>query len=137
MKSGMTQVSAPTDLRTRLGEGTEITGEVRFTEVLRVEAKVSGKMISDSGSLVVSEQGEVNAEIEAGFVEVFGTVEGKIKAKYKVEIRPGGRVYGDIFTPILNIEYGAIFDGKCHMTEETRRDGKNNPIRLEEPALKY
>jgi cytoskeletal protein CcmA (bactofilin family) len=135
--SGMAQVTAPTDLRTRLGEGTEISGEVKFTEVLRVEAKVSGKMTSDSGSLIVSEQGYVNAEIEAGFVEVFGTVEGKITAKYKVEIRPGGRVYGDIFTPVLNIEHGAIFDGKCHMVDETRREGKSNSIMLEEPAMKY
>ncbi|HKX32407.1 MAG TPA: polymer-forming cytoskeletal protein [Blastocatellia bacterium] len=130
MKSGMVQVSAPTDIRTRLGEGTEINGEVRFTEVLKVDAKVSGRVISDGGSLVVSEQGHVNAEIEAGFVEVLGTVEGKITAKYKVEIRPGGRVYGDIFTPVLNIEHGAIFDGKCHMIDESR----NGQL---ESALKY
>ena len=137
MKSGMVQVSAPTDIRTRLGEGTEINGEVRFTEVLKVDAKVSGKVISDSGSLVVSEQGQVNAEIEAGFVEVFGIVEGKITAKYKVEIRPGGRVYGDIFTPVLNIEHGAFFDGKCHMIDETRKDHKHGQLRLEESSSKH
>ena len=37
MKSGMTQVSAPTDLRTRLGEGTEITGEVRVLYKIKPE----------------------------------------------------------------------------------------------------
>jgi cytoskeletal protein CcmA (bactofilin family) len=130
MKNGTSQVAAPTDLRTRLGEGTEVAGEVKFTEVLRVDSKVSGKLISDSGSLIVSEQGQVQADIEAGFVEVFGTIEGKITAKYRVEIRPGGRVYGDIFTPILNIEHGAIFDGKCHMIDESQKAGKVNQVSI-------
>ncbi|MCI0664121.1 MAG: polymer-forming cytoskeletal protein [Acidobacteria bacterium] len=130
MKSGAAQVTAPTDLRTRLGEGTEINGEVKFTEVMKVESKVSGKVISESGSLIVSEQGQVQADIEAGFVEVYGTVEGKITAKYKVEIRPGGRVYGDIYTPVLNIEHGAIFDGKCHMIDENQKTGKLTPVSI-------
>jgi cytoskeletal protein CcmA (bactofilin family) len=45
-----------------------------------------------------------------------GTVEGTIMAKYKVRIRAGGRVTGDIFTPDLNIEHGAYFEGKCRVT---------------------
>ena len=133
MKSGIAQMPAPTDLRTRLGEGMEVNGEVRFTEVLRVDAKVSGKIISDSGSLVVSEHGQAHAAIEVGFVEVFGTVEGTITAKYKVEIHSGGRVYGDIYTPILNIEPGALFDGKCHMLENGAREAKDN--QSNQPAL--
>jgi len=133
MKSGIAQMPAPTDLRTRLGEGMEVNGEVRFTEVLRVDAKVSGKIISDSGSLVVSEQGQAHAAIEVGFVEVFGTVEGTITAKYKVEIHSGGRVYGDIYTPILNIEPGALFDGKCHMLENGAREAKGK--QLDQSAL--
>ncbi len=124
MKFGAMQVSAPTELRTRLGDGIEVNGDVRFTEVLRVESKVSGKLISDSGSLVVSEEGHVQASVEAGFVEVFGTIEGTITAKYKVEIRSGGRVYGDIYTPILNIEPGALFDGKCHMIQDNKKEEK-------------
>ncbi len=128
MKSGLAQVSAPTDLRTRLGDGMEVAGEVKFTEVMRIESKVSGKISSDSGALVISESGQVQADIEAGFVEVFGMVEGKISAKYKVEIHPGGRVYGDIYTPVLNIEHGAFFDGKCHMTDDNHKQGKSTQV---------
>ncbi len=127
MKLGAMQVSAPTEIRTRLGEGIEVNGEVKFTEVLKVESRVSGKLISDGGSLVVSEQGHVQASVEAGFVEVFGTIEGTVTAKYKVEIRSGGRVYGDIFTPILNIEPGALFDGKCHMIDGNRKEERSRP----------
>ena len=116
MKYNTPSFAPPTEIRTRLCEGIELNGEVKFTEVMRVETKIQGRVVSDSGSLVVSEKGYVQATVEAGFVEVFGTVEGNITAKYKVEIRSGGRVTGDINTPNLNIEHGAFFDGKCVMS---------------------
>jgi cytoskeletal protein CcmA (bactofilin family) len=128
MKSGASQVPVPTELRTLLGEGTMLTGEVKFTEIMKVDCRVSGKISSDDGSLIVSENGEVQADIDAGFVEVIGLVEGKIHAKYKIEIRPGGRVYGDIITPALTIEQGAIFDGKCHMIDENQKASKLSQV---------
>jgi cytoskeletal protein CcmA (bactofilin family) len=103
-----------------LSEGTDINGEVRFTDTLRVDASVSGSIVSDSGNLIIGERGRVKANIEAGTVEVNGRVEGSITAKTKVEIHASGRVHGDIFTPALIIEYGAVFDGKCHM--ETKKE---------------
>jgi len=130
MKFGTAQVSAPTELRARLADGTEVVGEVRFTEVLRVESKLSGKVISDSGNLVVSERGYVQATVDVGFVEVFGTIEGTVTARYKVQIHPGGRVCGDIYTPILNIEAGALFDGKCHMVQDIPRTDKDKQSSL-------
>ena len=111
----------PTDLRSFLGEGTEITGEVRFSEIMRVDSNISGTIVSDSGSLLIMEKGCVKATIQVGVVEVSGIVEGTITAKNSVKIHSTGRVYGDIYTPALIIEHGAVFDGKCHMLEN-----KNN-----------
>ena len=121
MKFGKAQMSAPTEVRARLGEGTEVTGEVRFSDVFQVDSKLSGIVISESGNLVVSERGIVQATVEVGFVEVFGTIEGNVTAKYRVQIHPGGRVIGDISTPVLNIEFGAIFEGTCHMAENNQK----------------
>jgi len=108
---------APTDLRSFLGEGTDINGEVKFTEIMRVDAVISGSITSDSGSLLVMERGKIKATITAGTVEISGTVEGTITAKTSVKIHSSGRVYGDIYTPALIIEHGAVFDGKCHMLD--------------------
>ncbi|MBO0720699.1 MAG: polymer-forming cytoskeletal protein [Blastocatellia bacterium] len=108
-------VETPTDLRSFLGEGTDINGEVKFTEVMRVDATISGTITSDTGSLLVMEKGRIKATIQSGSVEVSGIVEGTITAKTSVKIHATGRVYGDIFTPALIIEHGAVFDGKCHM----------------------
>lgn len=132
MKFGKSQSSSPLsvetssgDLRGFLGEGTEIKGEVRFNEILRVDGNVSGKVSSDSGTLLVGERGYVKATVEVGAVSVSGTVEGTITAKTKVEIHPTGKVYGDVYTQALIIEHGAVFDGKCHMT------GRENPPKRE------
>lgn len=117
----VTAAEEPTDLRSFLGEGTEITGEVRFSEIMRVDSNISGTIVSDSGSLLIMEKGCVKATVQVGVVEVSGIVEGTITAKNSVKIHSTGRVYGDIYTPALIIEHGAVFDGKCHMLEN-----KNN-----------
>ena len=111
----------PTDLRSFLGEGVEITGEVRFSEIMRVDSNISGTIVSDSGSLLIMEKGCIKATVQVGTVEVSGIVEGTITARNSVKIHSTGRVYGDIYTPALIIEHGAVFDGKCHMLEN-----KNN-----------
>jgi cytoskeletal protein CcmA (bactofilin family) len=116
MKNSAPSFASSTDSGTRLCEGMEIIGEVKFTDAMRVETKISGKIFSDSGSLVVGEKGHIQATIEAGVVEIFGTVEGSVTAKHRVQIRAGARVTGDIRAPELNVEHGAFFEGKCHVT---------------------
>ena len=117
MKLGRSQSNHPTDLRSFLGEGTEITGEIKFTEIMRVDASIAGSIQSESGSLLVMEKGHIKADVEAGNVEIGGTVEGKVTARTSVKILSTGRVYGDIYTPALIIEYGAVFEGNCSMVK--------------------
>ncbi|MFZ4983858.1 MAG: bactofilin family protein [Blastocatellia bacterium] len=129
--SGSGGSDSPTDLRSFLGEGTDINGEVKFTEIMRVDASISGTISSDQGSLLVMEKGRIKATINVGTVEVSGIVEGTITAKTAVRLHPTGRVYGDIYTPTLIIEQGALFDGKCHML-----DGKEQrkPVLVDQSA---
>jgi len=115
----------PTDLRSFLGEGTDIIGEVKFTEIMRVDATISGNITSETGCLMVMEKGRIKATINAAAVEVSGIVEGTITAKTSVTIHSTGCVYGDIFTPALIIEHGAVFDGKSHMLNNKEQLGKN------------
>ena len=46
--------SSPEDISGFLGEGTLITGEIRFPDILRVDGKVTGKLFSEK-ELVVGE----------------------------------------------------------------------------------
>jgi cytoskeletal protein CcmA (bactofilin family) len=104
------------DLRGFLGEGTEIKGELMFSDLLRVDGSISGKVKSEAGTLLVGERGYIKASVEAANVSVSGTIEGTVTAKNKVEIHPTGKIFGDVYTQALIIEHGAVFDGKCHMS---------------------
>jgi cytoskeletal protein CcmA (bactofilin family) len=127
-------VEGPTDLRSFLGEGTEIAGEIKFTEIMRVDANISGNIISESGNLLVMERGRIKATVKAGSVEVSGTIEGTVTAKTSVKIHPTGRVYGDIYTPSLIIENGAVFDGKCHMLDSKEQKSGQKAEQKSAPA---
>jgi cytoskeletal protein CcmA (bactofilin family) len=107
------------EFRGFLGQGTELTGDLNFTDMMRVDGHINGR-VSTTGQLIVGETGQIDASIKVGLLSVSGTIKGTIVATGKVEIHKTGKVYGDIFTPVLNIEEGAIFEGKCQMSKEAR-----------------
>jgi cytoskeletal protein CcmA (bactofilin family) len=116
------------DISGFLAEGTEISGEVRFRDVLRVDGKITGKVVSEK-ELVVGESGVVEAEVEVGVLSVSGKVTGKIHVKEKVEIHPTGRVSGDlsIEKPQLVIREGGVFEGNIDMNAGKRKDARGGP----------
>jgi cytoskeletal protein CcmA (bactofilin family) len=101
-----------------IGRGIEVSGDINFAEQLHVHGRVSGKLSSDSGTLVIGESGEIEAHVEVGVCVIHGKVQGNLIAKSKVEIRRSGRVNGDVVTPVLLVEEGAVFDGLIKMTQE-------------------
>jgi cytoskeletal protein CcmA (bactofilin family) len=111
------------DISGFLAEGTEIKGEIRFKDLLRVDGKVSGKIVSE-GELVIGENGSVEAEVSVGTLSVSGQVTGTIHATEKVEIHPKGRVHGDMTISRANlvIHEGGVFEGKIDMAGTERKD---------------
>ncbi len=97
-----------------LGEGFEFQGELAFPHGVRVDGLVRGKIRSES-SLIVGPKGKVEAEVAIRKISIHGEFHGAIHASDRVEIHRTGRVYGDLYTPCLIIEAGAIFEGKCNM----------------------
>ncbi len=95
--------------------GIEVEGRVRFTSgMIRLNAHFRGEIQSE-GTVVIADQGEVEAEIHARNVSVAGKVKGAVHASERIEIREHGVVLGDIYTPCLVIDPGGFFDGQCHM----------------------
>jgi len=120
------------DISGFLAEGTEIQGEVRFRDVLRVDGKISGKVISEK-ELVVGETGEVDADIDVGVLSVSGKVTGTIHVKEKLEIHPKGRVLGEVTLekPNLVIHEGGVFEGNIDMNAGKRKDSRDASARKE------
>jgi cytoskeletal protein CcmA (bactofilin family) len=116
-----------------LGPGTEIEGIVRFTDVLRVDGKITGRILSEK-DLVVGESGEVDGEIEVGTLSVAGTVHGNVTIKTRLEIHDGGRVTGDLIlgTPHLVVEDGGAFEGNIRMGATVAEAAEEQPRKVAE-----
>ena len=97
-----------------LDAGSHMTGELHFEDTFRIEGRFTGTIVSD-GDLIVGERGDVDGEIRVSRVYVSGTVRGALRASECVEITSDGKVLADVFTPSLNIEDGAFFEGRCSM----------------------
>jgi len=106
---------ASEDLNGFMDEGTELTGELRFKDLFRVDGRVKGKIVSDN-TLIVGESGHVEAEIDCGIVSIRGTVSGHVRGRQRIEVLAGARVQGTLVSPKLVIEEGAFFQGDCDMS---------------------
>jgi cytoskeletal protein CcmA (bactofilin family) len=102
-----------------IGRGIEVTGDIAFADRLQIDGKVTGKLTSESGTLIVGESGQLDTQIDVGVCVVHGEVRGNLIARSKLEIRRTGRVYGDVVTPVLLVEEGAVFNGAIRMTQES------------------
>lgn len=98
-----------------VGHGTVLSGEATFKGMLRVDGHLSGRISSQEGTLIVSNNGQVDANVEVAVAQVYGTVTGDIIASKRIELGRAASVTGNIQTPALVIEQGAIFEGTCRM----------------------
>ncbi|MCA1566805.1 MAG: polymer-forming cytoskeletal protein [Acidobacteria bacterium] len=100
-----------------VGNGTTLTGEANFKGMLRVDGHLSGRVSSQDGTLIVSTGGQVDADVEVSVAQIYGTVVGNITATKRIELGRVAKVTGDIQTPALVIEQGAVFEGSCRMQQ--------------------
>jgi cytoskeletal protein CcmA (bactofilin family) len=98
-----------------VGSGTVVSGDAEFKGMLRIDGRFTGRVRSEKGSLIVSAGGMVDANIEVATAKINGAVNGDIIATERIEFGRAARVRGNIQTPALVIEEGAIFDGNCLM----------------------
>ncbi len=100
-----------------VGSGTVITGEASFKSMLRVDGRFSGRITSGTGTLIVGSGGQVDANIEVSVAQIHGVVNGDIIAGQRIELGRAAKVSGNIQTPSLVIEQGAVFEGSCKMVQ--------------------
>src|SRR5262249_2405604 len=99
-----------------IGQGIEISGQVQFNDRLQVDGKITGKVSSENAVLTIGESGLIEAQIDVGTCIIYARVEGDLSSSTRIAIRKAGKVHGDILTPSLLIEEGAILNGMVKMT---------------------
>ena len=107
-----------------VGGGTVVTGEANFKAMMRVDGHLSGRVSSTSGTLIVGANGKVDANIEVAVAVIHGTINGDIIATQRLELGRAAKVHGNIQTPSLIIEQGAIFEGTCKMLQMSQAADK-------------
>ncbi|HJU91743.1 MAG TPA: polymer-forming cytoskeletal protein [Pyrinomonadaceae bacterium] len=111
-----------------VGGGTVVTGEANFKAMMRVDGHLSGRVSSSSGTLIVGANGKVDANIEVAVAVIHGTINGDIIATQRLELGRAAKVNGNIQTPSLIIEQGAVFEGSCKMlqmaTDKAKKESK-------------
>ncbi len=116
-----------------IGAGTTVEGNIIFAGGLRVDGRVRGDVIAADGkpgTLVLSEQAQIEGEIRVSHVVINGTVIGPVHASEYVELQPKANVTGDVHYRTLEIQLGAVVQGR--LVYES--DGKSENVVQLKPA---
>jgi cytoskeletal protein CcmA (bactofilin family) len=98
-----------------IDQGSQFEGKLSFKDTVRIDGEFTGE-ISSENTLIVGETGEITATIRSNMVVVSGTVSGNIYAGRQVVLHKTARVEGDLETPSVMIEEGALFNGNLKMS---------------------
>ena len=102
-------------LKSLIAGGTLLTGDMSFSEGLRVECQVTGNLSAQESSpsiLVIAETAVVDGEVRADHIIINGVVNGAVHAKMLLELQPKARIRGDVCYGALEMHEGALIDGR-------------------------
>ncbi len=102
-------------IRTLIGEGTVIRGELAFTDGLRIDGEVQGDVVAttlENSILVISEKAKVSGKVRAGHVIINGHVHGPVQADALLELQPKAVIVGDVKYESLEMHQGATIEGE-------------------------
>lgn len=115
MKRSKEKTSKPVEtIDTLIGSGSVLQGDLEFTGGLRVDGHIRGHISaqdSNNGTLVLSESGIIEGDVNVPHVVVNGTVKGNISSKGHVELQANAKVDGDIHYKAVEMELGAVLNG--------------------------
>ena len=102
-------------IKSLIADGSQISGNIVFTDGLRVDGVVNGNIYAaeeDASILVISEIAAITGEITADHIIINGTVKGPIHARKMLELQPKARIDGDVQYAALEMHQGALITGQ-------------------------
>src|SRR5947208_12548608 len=102
------------EIESLIGERSNFEGTLKTEGPVRLLGSIQGEIESKS-TIYVEEKAHVTARLTGAHVTVAGHVDGQIFCEGRVEIRPTGRVMGEINAGALIVQEGAYFDGNSKM----------------------
>ena len=102
------------EIESLIGERSNFEGTLKTEGPVRLLGSIQGEIESKS-TIYVEEKAHVTARLTGAHVTVAGQVDGQIFCEGRVEIRPTGRVTGEINAGALIVQEGAYFEGNSRM----------------------
>ena len=99
-----------------IGAGTIFEGKLRTPGSIRVDGRVIGEIVATQ-AVSVGSSGDIDGNVSAKTVTIGGKIKGSVLAQEKLVFESKAVVRGDIRAARLVIDEGALFDGKCMMSE--------------------
>lgn len=113
------------EILTWLGKESSFEGKLSLKHSLRIDGKLKGRL-ETTESLTVGRGGEIDGdEIKVKNAVIGGTVIGNIIATGKVTLEASSVFRGEMKTKKLVIHDGAIFEGRCSMSDQPVDFNKN------------
>jgi cytoskeletal protein CcmA (bactofilin family) len=105
-----------------IGRSVVIKGEVSGAESLYVDGRIEGTVNFADSRVTVGRSGVVVANISAKEVVIMGTVTGNIHCTDRLDIRSEGSLTGDVVTPRICVEDGAVLKGAVEVRAEHQNE---------------
>lgn len=100
-----------------IDHGCDAQGRLAFVGTVAMNGKFCGELFS-ADTLFLGAEGEVEAEVQVTVGIISGQVKGNITGRERIELTRSGRIFGNIVTPVLVLEEGAVFNGQCQTSRQ-------------------
>jgi cytoskeletal protein CcmA (bactofilin family) len=114
-----------TQIDSLIGAGASIDGNLNFSGGLRIDGRVNGNVVAAQdkpSTLVLSEHGQVNGEVNVTHLIINGSISGPVFASEYMELQSKAKVNGDVHYTTLEIQLGAIVDGRLIHNSTSTQD---------------
>jgi len=111
----MLQKKEELPIKAYLGSDALFKGTLSFEGTVRVDGRFEGT-VQTNDTLVIGETGDMQADIDVGILVCKGKLKGTVVASKKIEMHPASKITGNVKTPAMSIELGAVLDGQLNMT---------------------
>ncbi len=108
---------------TLIGTKSVFTGNIESEGSIRIDGKLKGD-IKANGDVYIGSNAEVTGNITTSNASIAGTLKGNINSTGILKILSSAKLYGDISVKSFVVDEGAVFEGKCNMSEPSNNAKK-------------
>ena len=122
---------------TSIGPSIRIIGQIRANEDLVVHGHIEGSIHLGEGILIVTREGQVDADVNARVINVEGRVEGDLRATDQITVRRTGRVGGSITAPRIALDFGCTCNASIDTEVEESVQNDSTAIARDEKIADF